>query len=51
MSSYAESPLVDFTFRDIEIEAKTAGTIANTQGWKMEDMRIRTADGTTLAVK
>ena len=51
VSSYAESPLVDFTFKDIEIEAKTAGTIANTQGWKLEDMRIRTADGTTLAVK
>jgi polygalacturonase len=51
VSSYAESPLVDFTFKDIEIEAKTAGTIANTQGWKMEDMRIKTADGTTLTVK
>ena len=38
VSSYAESPLVDFEFKDIEIEAKTAGTIANTQGWKMEDM-------------
>jgi polygalacturonase len=49
VSSYAESPLVDFTFKDIEIEAKTAGTIANTQGWKMEDMRIKTADGTTLS--
>jgi hypothetical protein len=51
VSSYADSPLVDFEFRDIEIEAKTAGTIANTQGWKMEDMRIKTADGSTVVVK
>jgi polygalacturonase len=51
VSSYADSPLVDFEFKDIEIEAKTAGTIANTQGWKMEDMRIKTADGSTVTVK
>jgi polygalacturonase len=51
VSSYAESPLVDFTFKDIEIEAKTAGTIANTLGWKMEDMHIKTADGSTVTVK
>ena len=37
--------------KDIEIEAKTAGTIANTQGWKMEGMRIQTADGSTITVK
>ena len=37
--------------KDIEIEAKTAGTIANTQGWKMEDMRIKTADGSTVVAK
>ncbi len=51
VSSYPDSPLVDFEFKDIEIEAKTAGTIANTQGWKMEGMRIKTADGSTLTVK
>jgi hypothetical protein len=51
VSSYADSPLVDFEFKDIEIEAKTAGTIANTQGWKMEGMRIQTADGSTVTVK
>ena len=50
VSSYADSPLVDFEFKDIEIESKTAGTIANAQGWKMEDMRIKTADGSTVTV-
>uniref|UniRef100_Q01Z93 Glycoside hydrolase, family 28 n=1 Tax=Solibacter usitatus (strain Ellin6076) TaxID=234267 RepID=Q01Z93_SOLUE len=48
VSSYAESPLVDFQFKDIDIEAKTAGSIANTQGWKFENMTIKTADGTTV---
>jgi polygalacturonase len=51
VSSYADSPLVDFEFRNIEIEARTAGTIANTQGWKMEDLRIKTADGSKITVK
>jgi polygalacturonase len=51
VSSYAESPLVDFEFKDIDIEAKTAGTIANTQGWKFENMNIKTTDGTTLTPK
>ena len=51
MSSYADSPLVDFEFKNIEIEARTAGTIANTQGWKMEDLRIKTADGSTITLK
>ena len=51
VSSYAESPLVDFQFKDIEIEAKTAGTIANSQGWKFENMTIKTADGSTVTAK
>jgi polygalacturonase len=51
VSSYAESPLVDFQFKDIDIEAKTAGTIANTQVWKFENMTIKTADATTVTPK
>jgi len=51
VTSYADSPLVDFEFRNIEIEAKTAGTITNSRGWKMENVRIKTADGSTLEVK
>jgi polygalacturonase len=51
VSSYADSPLVDFQFKDIDIEAKTAGTIANTQGWKLENMAIKTTDGSAVAAK
>jgi polygalacturonase len=51
VSSYAESPLVDFEFKDIEIEAKTAGTIANSRGWKFENMNVKTADGSVVTAK
>ncbi len=51
VSSYPEAPLVDFQFTNIEIEAKTAGSIANSKNWKMQDIRIQTADGSTLTVK
>ena len=51
VSSYADAPLVNFQFTNIEIEAKTAGSVANSQDWKMQDIRIRTADGSTLTVK
>jgi hypothetical protein len=51
VSSYAESPLVDFQFKDIDIEARSAGSIANTQGWKFENMNVKTADGSTVAAK
>jgi polygalacturonase len=51
VSSYADSPLVDFAFEEIEIEAETAGSVANTQGWTMEGMRIKTADGSVVVVK
>ncbi len=51
VSSYPDSPLVDFQFKDIDIEAKTAGTISNTQGWKFENMTIKTTDGTTITAR
>jgi polygalacturonase len=51
VSSYAESPLVDFRFTDIDIEAKSAGNIANSQGWKFERMTVKTADGSVVNAK
>ena len=51
VSSYKDSPLVDFTFKDIEIETKTAGSIANSEGWKFENVNVKTADGSTISAK
>jgi polygalacturonase len=51
VSSYADAPLVDFEFRDIEIEAKSAGSIANAQKWTFTNLKLKTADGSAVAVK
>ena len=51
VSAYPEAVLQDFEFSNLDIEAKTAGTIQNTENWKFTDMRIRTADGSKVTVK
>ena len=51
VSAYPEAVLKDFEFSNLDIEAKTAGTIQNTENWKFTDMRIRTADGSKVTVK
>jgi len=48
VSAYPEAPLENFSFDHIDIEAKTAGTIANAKNWKMEHMDIKTADGSKV---
>ncbi len=51
VSSYAESPLQDFTFRDIDIAARIAGSIQNAEDWKFSKTIVRTADGSHVTVK
>ncbi|MFY9728672.1 MAG: glycoside hydrolase family 28 protein [Bryobacteraceae bacterium] len=51
VSSYADSPLENFTFKDVDIEAKTAGSIQNAENWKFTKTRIQTADGSQVSVK
>lgn len=48
MSSHAESPLEDFELRDIQIEAQTAGSVANTKNWSFRDVKVKTADGSDI---
>jgi hypothetical protein len=45
VSAYPNAPLVDFRFDHLDIEAKTAGTIANAKDWTLTESDIRTADG------
>ena len=45
VSAYAEAPLEDFRLDHLDIEAKTAGTIANAKNWSITGSRIETADG------
>jgi polygalacturonase len=51
VSSYAESPLEDFEFRDVEIAAKSAGSIANAANWSFTGLKLTIADGRAVAVK
>jgi polygalacturonase len=48
VSAYARAPLEDFRLDHLEIEAATAGTVANAKNWRMEDNKIQTADGSQV---
>lgn len=49
VSAYPTAPLVDFQLDHLNIQAVTAGTIANAKGWKMADNTITTTDGSKVA--
>jgi polygalacturonase len=48
VAAYANAPLVDFKLDHLDIEAATAGTIANAKKWTMTDNIIKTADGSKV---
>ena len=47
VSAYPNATLDNFTIDHLNIQAKTAGTIANTRNWTLNDNTITTADGST----
>ena len=51
VSSYAESPLQNFTFQDVDIASKIAGSIQNAENWKFSKTSIRASDGSRVVVK
>lgn len=46
----AESQLENFQFKNVNIEAKTAGDIKFAQGWKWTDSNVNAADNTKLTI-
>jgi len=46
VAAYPNATLDNFRFDHIDIEARTAGTIADTKNWTIADSNIKTADGT-----
>jgi polygalacturonase len=48
VSAYPNATLDDFILDHLDIEAKTAGFIANAQDWKFADNRIKTVDGSQV---
>jgi polygalacturonase len=49
VASYKESPLMNFRFKNIDVTAKSAGSIKDASGWVFEDVHIKTSDGSSVA--
>jgi hypothetical protein len=50
VSAYPNAPLVDFKLDHLDIQAASAGTIANAQNWTFSDVHLQTSDGSTVKV-
>src|SRR3984957_10261311 len=50
VSAYPNATLDNFRLDHLDIEAKTAGFIANAQDWKFGDNRIKTVDGSQVSL-
>lgn len=48
VSAYPEAPLVDFKLDHLEIEAQSAGTIADAKNWTFSDLNLKIADGSKV---
>ena len=48
VSAYPNATLDNFRLEHLNIEAATAGTIANAKNWTLTDNTIKTADGTKV---
>ncbi|HUK19495.1 MAG TPA: glycoside hydrolase family 28 protein [Bryobacteraceae bacterium] len=51
VSSYKDSPLENFTLRDWNVEAGTAGSIRFASNWKLDNVHVETADGSKVIVQ
>ena len=48
VSAYPNATLDDFRIDHLDIEAATAGTVANAKNWKLSENQIKTADGSQV---
>jgi polygalacturonase len=48
VSAYPNATLDDFIIDHLDIEAATAGTVANAKNWKLSENQIKTADGSKV---
>jgi polygalacturonase len=51
VASYKDSPLTNLQFRNMDIEAMTAGSIQYADGWKFNGLKLKIGDGSKVAVK
>ena len=50
VSAYPNATLDNFRLDHLDIEARTAGFIANAKNWTFSDNQIKTADGSTVSI-
>lgn len=48
VSAMPAAPLVHFTFNNVRIQAKTAGSVADTRDWTLSHVDVKTADGSKV---
>jgi len=48
VGSYKDSPLLNFEFRNLDIDAKSAGSIQYADHWTFANTHIKTADGSAV---
>ncbi len=48
---YQDAPFVDFEFKNVDIEADSAGSIQDAKNWTFTNTRIRTKDGSQVTLK
>jgi polygalacturonase len=51
VASHPDSPLLRFRFQNLDIEAKTAGSIAGAKDWTFTGLNLKTADGSRVELK
>ena len=50
VSAYPNAPLINFKFDHLDIQAASAGSIADAQDWTFSDIKLTTTDGSTVKV-
>jgi polygalacturonase len=50
VDAYPQAPLENFAFRDLRIQASTAGHIADAKDWKFTDVKLVTTDGSVVGL-
>ena len=50
VSAYPNAPLVNFKLDHLNIQAASAGTIADAQNWSFSDIHLQTSDGSSVKV-
>jgi polygalacturonase len=50
VEAYPDAPLINFKFDHLDIQAASAGGIADAQDWSFSDIKLTTADNSTVKV-